>query len=102
MIYKIYNILNNDSKESLFNLLHDTYAEIFGWRDITEDQLPDHEVGEFIVNVAMYTYKQYTKREKKGLRVKLQNLPKLWKQFKTRERFKGFFSKLFGKKKKQE
>ncbi len=101
-IFKIYNILNNDSKESLFNLLHDTYAEAFGWREITTEQLPDHEVGEFIVNVAMYTYKQYTKREKKGVRVKLQNLPKLLKQFKTRERFKGFFSKMFGKKKKQE
>ena len=99
-IYKIYNILNNDSKEALFDLLHTTYAEIFGWRELTAEQIVDQEVGEFIVNVAMYTYKQYAKREHRGLHVKLQNLPKLLKQFKTREKFRTFFSRLFGRKKK--
>ena len=101
-IYKIYNILNNDSKEDFFDQLHTTYAEGFGWHEVTAEQIGDSEVGEFIVNVAMYTYKQYTKRERKGLRVKLQNLPKILKQFKTREKIKFFFQNLFKKKSQDE
>ena len=100
-IYKIYNILGNDSKEAFFDLLHSTYAGLFGWCELATDQISDPEIGEFIANVAMYTYKQYEKREQKGLRVKLKNLPKLLKQFKAREKFKAFFAGLFKKKKKE-
>ena len=97
-IYKVYNILGNDSKEDFFDQLHTTYVEAFGWHEITAEQIVESEVGEFIANVAMYNYKQYTKRERKGLHVKLQNLPKLLKQFKTREKIKAFFHRLFKKK----
>ena len=99
--HKIYHILNNDSKEDFFDLLHTTYAETFDWCEISTDEMADQEVGEFIANVAMYTYKQYAAREKKGLHIQWKNLPKILKQFKAREKFKAFFARIFRKKKKE-
>lgn len=101
-MYKIYNMLPNDAKADYYDLLHTAYAEEFGWRDLTSDFFTEHEVGEFIVSVAMYTHAQYRKRENKGIHIKLHLLPKLLRNFKTKEKFKSFFSKIFKRKKKKD
>ena len=101
-IFKIYNMLPNDAKADYFDLLHTSYIADFGWNDLTSDSFSDREVGEFIVSVAMYTHAQYRKRENKGRRIQLQNLPKLLKNFKAKEKFKAFFGRIFRRKKKKE
>ena len=100
-MFKIYNILPSDAKAEYFDLLHTSYVKSFGWNDLSSDSFRDHEVGEFIVSVAMYNHTQYRKRESKGRRIKLHKIPKLLKNFKTKEKIKAFFAKIFGKKKKK-
>lgn len=92
-IYKVYNLLWMDAKAEFYKLLHEDYAEELGWNELSVDSLSDPEVGRFAANVAMFTYKEYTRREKRGLTIQLSNFAK-------RMRRRAFFT--FKKKKKKQ
>lgn len=94
-IYKIYNLLGSDEREDLFNLLHEQYAETLGWGALAEGTLRDTAVSEFCANVALYTYAEYARREKRGLKVKLKNLSRRIRARIRQKNFANFFKKLF-------
>lgn len=105
--YKIYNLLWNDGKEDFWDLLHSGYADSLGWFKHESSEFESEEICEFAVNVGLYEHRQYEKRVRKGKKVKTDNitpdkLNKKMKNMKHSERFKGFFSKLFCKRKKDE
>jgi hypothetical protein len=92
-IYKVYNLLWMDAKAEFYKLLHEEYAEVLGWSELAPDSLSDPKIGEFAANVAMFTYKEYTRREKRGIKIKLSNFAKRMKR-------RAFFT--FKKKKKKQ
>lgn len=64
--YRIYNLLWNDGKEQLWNMLHDEYVNDFGWVKHEKSDFEDEAVCEFVANVALYTYEEFQNREDKG------------------------------------
>ncbi len=97
-IYKIYNLLGSDEREDLYNLLHEQYAETLGWGSLSEGTLRDAAVSEFCANVALYTYEEYARRERRGLKVKLKNLSRRIRLRIRQKNFSNFFKKMFAKK----
>ncbi len=74
--YKIYNLLWDEAKEEFWNLLHDSYAESFGWYNHEKTDFESKDVCEFVANVGLYTHAEYLGRTEKGKSVKLDNLDK--------------------------
>ncbi len=74
--YKIYNLLWNDGKERLWNMLHSHFAEELDWLTIekTDYELP--EVCEFVANVALYSHEEYLDRTSKGFYINVAALEK--------------------------
>ena len=64
--YKIYNLLWEDGKEELWNLLHDKYVAELEWLKHDKTAFDSVEVCEFVANVALYTHAEYLEREEKG------------------------------------
>ena len=64
--YKIYNLLWDDGKEQLWNMLHDEYVNEFGWLKHDKTDFEEADVCEFVANVALYTYEEFLHREDKG------------------------------------
>lgn len=64
--YKIYNLLWDDGKEQLWNMLHDEYVNEFGWLKHDKTDFEENDVCEFVANVALYTYEEFLHREDKG------------------------------------
>ena len=93
--YKIYNLLWNDAKEEWWNMLHDKYAEIFDWTKAEPEYFESAEVCDFVAAVIMYNYKQYVKRENKGLKVPLQNVDRSIKNSRLRKKVRSFFARIF-------
>lgn len=100
--YKIYNVLWLDAKEEFWNMLHYTYAEQLGWTNAEPEYFESEEVRDFTANVIMYNYKQYTKRTKKGLKVRIKSVGKAIKAVQLRRRIKAFFKAIFHRKSKLE
>ncbi len=97
--YKIYNLLWDEAKEEFWNLLHDGYAESFGWYNHEKVDFESKDVCEFAANVGLYTHEQYLGRTEKGKNIKLDNLDKekINKRIKgkrTNEKTKSFITKL--------
>ena len=61
--YKIYNLLWNDGKERLWNMLHDRYAAELDWINHDKTAFESDEVCEFVANVALYTHAEYVDRD---------------------------------------
>ena len=74
--YKIYNLLWNDGKERLWNMLHNTYAAEFDWLTHEKTAYESEEVCQFVANVALYTYAEYLEREQKGFSINVAALKK--------------------------
>jgi glycosyltransferase involved in cell wall biosynthesis len=91
--YKIYNVLWLDAKETFWNMLHSQYAEVLGWMQAEPEYFESPEVCDFVANVLVYSHKQYTKRERKGLKIRLKSVGKSLKSSKFRKKLKAFFSR---------
>ena len=61
--YSIYNILWKDAKETFWNLLHDKFADALGWSAARKSEIEKPAVRSFIATVALYNYKQYSKKQ---------------------------------------
>ncbi len=95
--FKVYNLLWIDAKLFFWTLLHDTYAEGFGWTELDESGFFSKEACDFAANVSMYTYPQYLKREARGLKVRFADWRRRVKAKKKRNKARSFFAGLFGK-----
>lgn len=74
--YKIYNLLWNDGKERLWNMLHSHYATELDWLTIEKTDYEIAEVCQFVANVALYTHEEYLDRTQKGMNINVAALEK--------------------------
>ena len=74
--YKIYNLLWNDGKERLWNMLHSHYATELDWLTIEKTDYEIAEVCQFVANVALYTHEEYLDRTEKGMNINVAALEK--------------------------
>ncbi len=74
--YKIYNLLWNDGKERLWNMLHSHYAIELDWLTIEKTDYEIAEVCQFVANVALYTHEEYLDRTEKGMNTNVAALEK--------------------------
>ena len=74
--YKIYNLLWNDGKERLWNMLHSHYATELDWLTIEKTDYEIAEVCQFVANVALYTHEEYLDRTEKGMNTNVAALEK--------------------------
>ncbi len=88
--YRIYNLLWNDGKERLWNLLHSQYCAELDWLNHDKADFESMEVCEFVSNVALYSYSEYTQRMEQGRSINVENLDKekLDKKLNTRKQIK--------------
>ncbi len=87
--YKIYNLLWNDGKERLWNVLHNRYAAELDWLNHDKSAYESVEVCEFVANVALYTHAEYLERDQKGMSINVHALEKDEIKNKVKERQKG-------------
>ena len=92
--YKIYNILWRDAKAEFWDMLHNEYAKILSWDLAEPEQFESHEACDFVANVLVYTYSQYSKREERGLKVRIKRVGKLIKRLAIRKKIKDFFQRI--------
>ncbi len=93
----IFKLLWSDAKEDFWNLLHYTYAEKLGWFDHSEDCFEKAEVCEFCANIQLYTFEQYSRRCRKGLKLKLGNVKQKLRNSNRWKKFRATVRKIFGK-----
>ena len=74
--YKIYNLLWNDGKERLWNMLHSHYAAELDWISIEKTDYESADVCQFVANVALYTHAEYLDRTEKGININVAALEK--------------------------
>ena len=74
--YKIYNLLWEDGKEKLWNLLHEEYYSEFNWHQHEKTDFESLEVYEFVANVALYSYAEYLERMEQGKNIDIDQLDK--------------------------
>ena len=86
--YKIYNLLWNDGKERLWNMLHSYYAEELDWLSIEKTDYELAEVCEFVANVALYDHQEYLARTERGMNINIAALQKDEISKKVKERQK--------------
>ena len=72
--FKIYNLLWEDGKEQLWNLLHDEYVKELEWLSHDKSAFESTEVYEFVANVSLYTYSEHISREEKGKNINIETL----------------------------
>ena len=97
--FKLYNVLWRDAQAEFWDLLHDGYAEDLGWTNVEPEEFEDPTVCDFVANVIIYTFKQYDKREKRGLRVKLKNVGRTLKAKEKRNKVRKFLRSVFKRRK---
>ena len=98
--YKIYNLLWEDAKGEFYNMYHDTYAGAFDWIKASPYDIESPEVRDFVANVILYDHAQYLDRVERGLVIDHERLPTMVKQKQNRDKFNGFFARIFKNKKK--
>ena len=74
--FKIYNLLWEDGKERLWNMLHDGYYAEFNWNQHEKTDFESLEVYEFVANVALYSYSEYQERVEQGKNIDTDQLDK--------------------------
>ena len=97
--FKIYNLLWEDGKEHLWNLLHDKYAAEFEWLSHDKTAFESVEVCEFVANVSLYTYAEHLTREEKGQIIHVDQLQEgeITKKVKVKEKIsrrRAFLNKI--------
>lgn len=100
--YKLYNLLPKDSKETLWNLMHEGLVEELGWSGIEPGEFENEEVYSFVANAEMYTHDQYKKRCQRGVNEHSEKTKQSLKNFQVRKKIKNFFLGIFGKKSKKQ
>lgn len=101
--YKIYNLLWNEAKTDFWNMLHFGGADSMNWYRHGPAEFDNHDVCDFVVNVELYTYEQYSRRVEQGLEIDVDelSLDDVQKRIQTTRksaRFKEWFVNLFCKK----
>lgn len=74
--YKIYNLLWDEAKAEFWNLLHNSYAESFGWYNHEKSDYENKDAYEFVANVGLYTYEEYLARVEQGKGIDVESLDK--------------------------
>ena len=74
--FRIYNLLWDDGKERLWNLLHEEYYAEFNWHQHEKTDFESLEVYEFVANVALYSYSEYLERMEQGKNIDVEQLDK--------------------------
>ena len=74
--FRIYNLLWEDGKERLWNLLHEEYYAEFNWHQHEKTDFESLEVYEFVANVALYSYSEYLERMDQGKNIDVEQLDK--------------------------
>ncbi len=97
--YKIFNLLQGDSEEKFWNMLHEGYAERLGWNEYSVESFTNDDVREFVAGVQMFDFKMFKKRASKGQKLRSARYEQDIKNAKTRKKIRLFFAKLFSKKK---
>ncbi len=98
--FKLYNLLPKDSKDTLWNLMHDGLLEKLGWSGREASDFESEDVYSFVANAEMYTHDQYKKRQQRGVKEHTKKTEQSLKNFKIRKKFKNFFTRFFRKKNK--
>jgi hypothetical protein len=70
-------------------MLHDEYAEAMGWQEHGKEFFLNEAFCSFCANVQMYTHNQYIRREKKGIKLPLDNVEVSVKRNKFFRRLRG-------------
>lgn len=99
--YKIYNALGKDEKEEFWNLLHNEFSELMGWRDYSKDDFELEEICEFVACVEIYNHGEYKKAVAMKRKPRLDRLKQILKIAKNRKKAREFFSRIFAKFKKE-
>ena len=99
--FHIFNLLQPDEREILWNMLHDQYNESLGWDDAVAEDFEKKEICEWQANVEMYTFEQFKRRAERGIELKSERIDQTLKQNKRRKKIRSFFAKLFSRKKKK-
>ncbi|MBE6532876.1 MAG: glycosyltransferase family 2 protein [Ruminococcaceae bacterium] len=74
--YKIYNLLWDEAKGEFWNLLHDSYADSFGWYNHEKSDYENKDAYEFVANVGLYTHEEYLARIEQGKEIDVERLDK--------------------------
>ncbi|MBR2965577.1 MAG: glycosyltransferase family 2 protein [Clostridia bacterium] len=98
--YKIYNLLWQEVKGEFYDMYHEKYAEAFGWAKAVPEEIESPEVRDFVANVLLHNHEQYLDRVAKGLAINPDRIPEMVRKKRKRDRFKGFFARIFKKKEK--
>ena len=75
-------------------MLHDEYAAVLAWDLAEPEQFENAETCDFVANVLVYTHAQHSKRENRGLKVKIKRVGKLIKRLALRKKVKEFFKRM--------
>ena len=97
--YHIYNLLKPDEREIFWNMLHDQYSASLGWDDAIAEDFEKKEICEWQANIEMYTYEQFKRRKERGIELDTDKIDQRLKQNKRRKKIRGFFGKIFSRKK---
>ncbi len=100
--YKVYNLLWRDAKEDFWTLLHDSFAEELGWKSAAPDEFESEEVRDFCANVILYSHKQYEKRQRRGLKVRIRSVGPSIKASYNRRKIRKMLAGIFKRKKKED
>ena len=94
--YKIYNLLWSDAKSDFWDMLHDGYADQFGWFTHEADDFESSEVSDFVANVGLYTHNQYVRRLDRGRELDRSKISKegLARRIRSKESYSKFASKI--------
>ena len=97
--YHIFTLLKPDEREMFWNMLHDQYSTSLGWDDAVAEDFEKKEICEWQANVEMYTFEQFKRRTERGRELDTNRIDQAIKQNKRRKKIRGFFGKIFARKK---
>ena len=95
--YHVFNLLDSGSREKFWKLLNEEYYQKLDWHEHSAEDFDKPDVCEFIVNMELYTYKQYLKRCSLGKHINQDKMDVKIKQGHRLRRLREFFSKHFHK-----
>ena len=97
--FTIYNLLWQDGKEDFWNMLHESYAEIFDWHKHGIAEFTRKEIADFAMNVVLYDHKTFEKRLSRGRTIEPERFELLAKGKIKRKKATEIFGKIFKSKK---
>lgn len=98
--YMIYNILWSEAKADFWSLYHNKYAEQLGWKIAEPEEFEREEVRDFVASILLLNHKQYVKHQERDRKLKIEKVGKAIHKNEKKQKIKHFFSRLFGKGKK--